>query len=54
MEDPLETLATVCNSALAQCQGDFVGIQDKELLKDKRMLEQALRRFLQKYKSSKK
>ena len=52
MEDPMDTLALVCASALAECRNYFVGIQDAEMIANRDMLEQALRKFLQKYKAS--
>jgi hypothetical protein len=49
MEDPIDTLAQVCKSTLAQCQTDLVGIADGAINKKGRMLEQALRNFLHRY-----
>lgn len=51
MEDPLERLAQVCQSALTECQNNFAGLQDSEINDNREMLEQALRKFLLRYKN---
>ena len=53
MEDPLDTLAQVCQSALAECTAHLVGIGDPEIAANRDMLEQALRKFLSRYKKFK-
>lgn len=53
MEDPLERLAQVCSSALVECQNNFAGLQDPEIIENRDMLEQALRKFLARYKEHK-
>ncbi len=50
MEDPLDTLAQVCQSALAECTSTLVGIGDPEIATNRDMLEQGLRKFLTRYK----
>jgi len=54
MEDPLERLAQVCNAALTECQNNFAGLQDPEIMDNREMLQQALRKFLARYKDCKK
>ena len=49
MEDPLDTLAHVCQSALAECTSTLVGIGDAEIAANRDMLEQGLRKFLTRY-----
>jgi hypothetical protein len=49
MENPLDTVAQVCKSALRQCQIDLVGIPDAAIGRKGRLLETALRAFLKRY-----
>lgn len=52
LDDPLETLAHTCQSALAECQNGFAGLQDEDMIANRQMLEQALKKFLSQYKAS--
>ena len=47
LDDPLETLRQVCQSALAELQSGFSGSQSASLGKGLRMLEQHLRQFME-------
>ena len=46
MDDPLENLAKACQTALTHCQNDLVGIQDKDIIQSRDLLESALRGVL--------
>lgn len=52
MEDPVDTLAQVCEQALEACQNDLVGIDDN-FIAARRSLEHALQLFLLRYKKYK-
>ncbi len=46
LDDPLETLSQVCQSALAECQCGFSGVDSRQLAADIRLLERAIRHYL--------
>jgi hypothetical protein len=50
MENPLATLAHVCEEALIACQSDLVGVYDDNFIRARRSLEHALQIFLLRYK----
>lgn len=54
LDDPLETLSRVCQSALNDSQSSFGGLHDKEITASRSRLEQALRKFLAHYREYKK
>jgi hypothetical protein len=54
MDDPLDQMARVCQTALNACHNELVGIEDDEITDNRDMLEQALKKFLTRYESYKK
>ncbi|MDE3060429.1 MAG: hypothetical protein KGJ06_05410 [Pseudomonadota bacterium] len=53
LEDPCDMLAQVCRDALKSCRNHLMGMQHPLLLKQSRMLENALQGFLAMYKNKK-
>ena len=49
LENPVDMLAMVCKTALAQCRSDLVGLEDKELVDMRKLLEVSLNAFLHQY-----
>lgn len=50
---PIDMLAQVCEQALDNCRGDLVGIRDRDIVEQQRILESALQNFLARYKKFK-
>ncbi len=51
LDDPLETLAQVCKSALAELQSGFAGSQPANIVSALHLLETALRKFIESMKN---
>jgi hypothetical protein len=50
LDDPMETLAHVCHSALSESQNGFTGAVGGVFMADRRILEKALKDFIENYK----
>lgn len=50
LDDPMETLVHVCHSALSESQNGFTGAVGGVFMADRRILEKALKDFIENYK----